>query len=73
MRSSASAHISGGDIHNARCIALPNAGGGAVLRKIAIEIQRVLEDDAAVVLADLDDDRGEALRAGIEPQVKRHQ
>ena len=51
---------------------MSHARRGAVLRQVAIEIQRVVKDDASCRLADVDDYSGKALRAGVESEVERH-
>src|SRR6185503_18286451 len=43
-----------------------------VLRERFVELKRGLEGHAAVVPFGLEDNRRQALRAGIEPEVERH-
>ena len=45
----------------------------AVLRKSFVEGHRLLEDDTAAIGVDLEDDGAEALGAGVEAEIERHQ
>jgi len=45
---------------------------GSVLRKIPVEGQRRLEDNLPAIAFDVDDDRGQALGAGVETKIERH-
>ena len=45
----------------------------AVLRKSFVEGHRLLEDDTAAIGVDLEDDGAEALGAGVEAEVERHE
>jgi len=46
-----------------------HAAGGAILRKVAVETQRVFKDNAPAVAVNLDDDRAEALRAAVKSEI----
>ena len=50
--------------------AVDHAASGAVLGKIAIEVERLIEDDAARVAVDLDDDGGQALCRAVNSEVQ---
>ena len=55
--------------HVARLVATAHARSGAVDRQVAIEIQRVPEDDSPLVAVDVDDDRAQALRATVKAEI----
>ena len=45
---------------------------GSVLRQRFIELQSRFEHDRAAIALDVEQDRGQALRAGVEAEVERH-
>ena len=50
--------------------AVDHAAGRAVLGKVAIVVERSVEDDAPRVAVDLDDDGGQALGACVDSQIQ---
>lgn len=59
-------HRRGRDIAAGR---VPYPAGGAVLRQVAVEVQRAVEDHTTHLALGFDDDGVEALRGGIEAEV----
>ena len=73
IASSAAAHISGDDTATAGSALRQHAMLRAVSGNRLVEGHRLLEDDAAAIGVDLEDDGAEALGAGVEAEVERHE
>ena len=63
----------GGRPHLAWIVAVEDAGAGPVLRKVAIEVQRVLKDDAPGVAIDFQNNGSQALGRGVEAEIQHCQ